>query len=67
VEARVRTLLEVVDNNHPERMIPCDKKKLIKYLKLREACGIDGFPNECFRQLSGRSLVHITHEYLIND
>jgi hypothetical protein len=53
VEAGVRTLFEVVDNNHPERLRPRDIQKLIKYPKSRKACGIDGIPNECFRQLSG--------------
>jgi hypothetical protein len=32
-----------------------------KPLKLRQACGIDGVPNECLRHLPRRSLVHLTH------
>jgi hypothetical protein len=46
VEARVQALLEAVNNNQLERMRPCDIQKLIKSFKLREACGIDGIPNE---------------------
>jgi hypothetical protein len=30
-------------------------------LKLKEACGIDGIPNECIRHLPRRPLVHLTH------
>jgi hypothetical protein len=37
VEARVRTLLEAVDNNSPERIRPCDLQKLVNSLKLRKA------------------------------
>jgi hypothetical protein len=36
-------------------------KKLIKSLKLKKACGIDGIPNECLRHLPRRPLVHLTH------
>jgi hypothetical protein len=61
VEARVQALLETVDNSPPERVRPCDIKKLIKSLKLRKACGIDGIPNECLRHLPRRPLVHLTH------
>jgi hypothetical protein len=64
VEARVQALLETVDNSPPERVRPCDLQKLIDSLKLRKACDIDGIPNECFRHLPRRPLVHLT--YLIN-
>jgi hypothetical protein len=59
-----QTLPEAVDNNSPERIRPCDLQKLVNSLKLRKACGIDGIPNECLRQLPRRPLVHLTH--LIN-
>jgi hypothetical protein len=65
VEARVQALLEVEDNDPPEKIKPRDLLKLISSLKLRKACGIDGVPNECLRHLPRRPLVHLTH--LIND
>jgi hypothetical protein len=65
VEARVRTLLKTIEKNFPERIRPCDLQKLVNSLKLRKACGIDGIPNECLRQLPRRRLVHLTH--LINN
>jgi hypothetical protein len=58
VEARVQTLLETVDNRR-QRIRPCDLKKLVNSLKLKKACGIDGIPNECLRQLPRRQLVHL--------
>jgi hypothetical protein len=61
VEARVQTLLEAAGNNSPEKIRPCDVQKLENSLKLRKACGIDGIPNGCLRQLPGRPLVHLTH------
>jgi hypothetical protein len=64
VEATVRTLLGAIENNSPERIRPCDLQKLVNSLKLRKACGIDGIPNECLRQLPRRPLVHLIH--LIN-
>jgi hypothetical protein len=51
VEAKVQALLETVDKNPPRRIRPCDLQKLIKSLKLRKACGIDGILNECLRHL----------------
>jgi hypothetical protein len=45
----------------PERIRPCDLQKLIDSLELRKACGIDGIPNECLRQLPKRQLVHLTN------
>jgi hypothetical protein len=38
----------------------CDLHKVIKSLKLRKACGIDGIQNECLRQLPMRLLVYLT-------
>jgi hypothetical protein len=64
VELRVQALLEAVENNPPKRVRPCDIRKLIKSLKLRKACGMDGIPNECLRHNPRRPLVHLTH--LIN-
>jgi hypothetical protein len=61
VEAEVQALLETVDKNPPQRIRPCDVQKLIKTLKLRKACGIDGIPNECLRHLPRPPLVHFTH------
>jgi hypothetical protein len=61
VEARVQTLLETVDNDPPKRIRPCDLQKLINSLKLRNACGIDGIPNDCLRHLPRRPLAHLTH------
>jgi hypothetical protein len=61
VKARLQALLNTVDNSPPQKTRPCDLQKLIKYLKLRKACGIDGIPNECLRQLPRRPLVHLTH------
>jgi hypothetical protein len=60
VEARFQTLLQTVDYSPLERVRPCDVQKIIKTLKLKKACGIDGIPNECLRHLP-RPLVHLTH------
>jgi hypothetical protein len=59
VESRVQALLETV-NNPPKRIRSCDLQKLVNSLKIRKACGIDGIPNECLRQLPKRHLVHLT-------
>jgi hypothetical protein len=61
VEADVQTLLNTVDMTPPQRIRPCDLQKIIKSLKLKKACGIDGIPNECLRHLPRRPLVHLTH------
>jgi hypothetical protein len=61
VESKVQALLETTDKNLPQRIRPCDIQKLIKSLKLRKACGIDGILNECHRHLPRRPLVHVTH------
>jgi hypothetical protein len=59
VETIVQVSLEAEDNDPPEKIKPCDLKKLIETLKLRKACGIDGILNECLRHLPRRSLVHL--------
>jgi hypothetical protein len=64
VEATVRTLLGAIENNSPEGIRPCELQKLVNSLKIRKACGIDGIPNKCLRQLPIIPLVHLTH--LIN-
>jgi hypothetical protein len=64
VEATVRTLLDTIENNSPERIRPRELQKLANSLKIRKACGIDGIQNEYLRQLPRRPLVHLTH--LIN-
>jgi hypothetical protein len=61
VEARVQALLEAADDTPLEKVRPCDMQKLVKSLKLRKACEIDGIPNECFRHLPRRQLVQLTH------
>jgi hypothetical protein len=48
----------------PQKIRPCDLKKLINSLELRKACGIDGIPNECLRHLPRRPLVHLTHLFI---
>jgi hypothetical protein len=57
---RVQALLASVDTPLG-KLRPCDIHKLVYSLKLREACGVDGIPNECFRHLPRRPLVHLTH------
>jgi hypothetical protein len=64
VEARVQALFEAEGNDTPERIRPCDLRKLLNSLKLRKACGIDDIPNECLRLLPRRPLGHLIH--LIN-
>jgi hypothetical protein len=61
VEAKVQALLETVHLNPDHRIRPFDVQKLIKSMKLRKACGIDGIPNECLRHLPRRPLVYLTH------
>jgi hypothetical protein len=65
VEARVQALIASVDDTPLEKVRPCDIPKLVKSLKLRRACGLDGIPNKCLRHLPRRPLVHMTH--LFND
>jgi retron-type reverse transcriptase len=61
LETTVQDILETEDTDPPEKIKPCDLKKLIEKLKLKKACGIDGIPNECLRHLPRRPLVHLTH------
>jgi hypothetical protein len=61
VEAKVQALLETVDKNPPQRVRPCEVQKLIGFLKLSKACGIDGIPNESLRHFTRRLMVHLTH------
>jgi hypothetical protein len=60
VEARVDALLDGVDDSPPQKIRPCDLKKLINSLNLRKACGIDDIPNESLRRFPRRPLVHLT-------
>jgi hypothetical protein len=46
VEARVQALLETMDSN-----LPHDIQKLINFLKLTKACGINGIPDKCLRHI----------------
>jgi hypothetical protein len=43
------------------KLRPCDIHKLANLLKLRKACGLDGFPNEYLMHLPRKSLAHLTH------
>jgi hypothetical protein len=44
VEVEVQALLKTVEKSSPQKIRPCDLQKMITYLKLRKACGIDGIP-----------------------
>jgi hypothetical protein len=61
VETRVEALLTSADDTPLIKVGLCDIKKLVKTLKLRKACGLDGIPNECLRHLPRRPLVHLKH------
>jgi hypothetical protein len=61
VEARFQALLIIADGNPSVKFRPCDVSKEIRSLKLGEACGIDGVPNEYLRYFPGRPLFHVTH------
>jgi hypothetical protein len=50
VWARIKAPLLTVDIEIPGRIRLYDIQKLVDTLKLKEVCGIDGIPNECFRQ-----------------
>jgi hypothetical protein len=63
VETRAQTLLASVDKTPSGKVRPCDIHKLANSIKLRKACGLDGIPNECLRNLSRRALVHLTHSF----
>jgi hypothetical protein len=56
VEATVQALFKTVDNDSPERIRPCDLKKLINSQKLHKACGIDGIPNDCLKVPSKKTI-----------
>jgi hypothetical protein len=58
---RIQALLTSVDDTSMEKVMSCDIQKLVKSLKLKKACGLDGTPNECLRHLLRRPLVHLTH------
>jgi hypothetical protein len=55
VKARVQALLKFVDNKIPDGVRSCDTQNLIKILKFKKACGIDGIPNECLRAPSKKT------------
>jgi hypothetical protein len=61
VEARVQALLEALDSDPPKRIRRCDLQKLLNFLRLKKAYGIDGIPNECLGHLPRRPLVHLAH------
>jgi hypothetical protein len=61
VGTTVQALLASVDDTPFGKVRPCDIHKLVKTLKLRKACGLDGIPNECLRHLLRRLRVHLTH------
>jgi hypothetical protein len=44
----------------PYKARPCDIHKLANSWKFRKACGLDGNPNECFRHLPRKPMVHDT-------
>jgi hypothetical protein len=45
----------------PKNVRPCDVQKLMKFLRLRRACGTDGIPNECLRNFPRMPLVHLAN------
>jgi hypothetical protein len=61
VDSGVQALLASVDDYQMKKVRLCDTQKLVKSLKLRKACGLDGIPNESLRHLPRRPLVHPTH------
>jgi hypothetical protein len=58
VEDKVEALLITLDEDTPVKFRPCDNSNEIVF-KLEEACGFDGSPNVCLRQLPRRFLVHL--------
>jgi hypothetical protein len=62
-ETRVQALHETVDGTSLKNVRPCEIQKLIRSPKLRKACGNDGIPNECLRNLQRRPLTYSTHLY----
>jgi hypothetical protein len=61
VKVRVRAVSEAVNNNLPDKERPCHVQNLIKALKLRKTCAIDGIPNECLRHLPRKPLINLSH------
>jgi hypothetical protein len=61
VEIRVQDLLKLLDDIPLGKVRPCDIQKLVNSLKLRNACGLVGIPEECLRHLPRRPLVHLIH------
>jgi hypothetical protein len=61
VEAQVEALLAIINEDVTVNSWPYDVSKQIQSLKLWMACGFDGIPNECFRHLLRRPLVHLLH------
>jgi hypothetical protein len=49
--ASVQNLLEAENTEEPEKIRPRVLQKLTSSLKLKEACGIDGIPDEFVRHL----------------
>jgi hypothetical protein len=60
----VEALLKSADDTPLEKVRLFDIQKSIKSLKLRKACGINGIPNECLRNLPRKPLERFT--YLFN-
>jgi hypothetical protein len=58
VEAQIETLLATVEEDIPVSFRLCDVSKEMQPLKLGKACGFDGIPNECIRNLPRTPLVH---------
>jgi hypothetical protein len=56
VVTRVQALLTSVDDTPLEKVRPCDIQKLVKTLKLRKACGLDGIPNKFLGHLPRKPL-----------
>jgi hypothetical protein len=61
VETKTQSLLASVGGTPSGKVRPYVIQKLVKTLKLRTACGLDGILNECLRHLWRRPLVHLTH------
>jgi hypothetical protein len=61
VEIGVQALLASVNDTNLGKVRPCDIHKLVKWLKLRKACGLFGIPNECLTHLPRTPLVYLAH------
>jgi hypothetical protein len=64
VETRAQALLASAEDTMLGNIRPCDIHKFVNSLKLRNACGLDGFPNKCLKHVPRIPLVHVT--YLLN-